>query len=442
MRSSSIASCLLLCPLLACDWTDPRHGPPDATPYPDANSRLDAFVPPDGRIVDALPDAPPVTAATIHLTSGVAPLLVMFRDGLSAPWQSATIRTATRFEAVVHGPYVITTVCSLPLPEAGFDDLSITQIAGTPADPHDLTVCDVQTSSHQVTGSMVQPGSVQLGDEFARSIVPNWSFQLTEPSGIFDLVATTADAIATRRTQVINSDVPLQPAVDMTTEGTALGAISFSTPNADPAETTQVSVGLLTVHNPNIPARIFLGALSPAKAAPDAALIASDVQSASVRGINGGALRALRRPIRIGGNTSYTLPPPLGGVQYSVSGGQISVSWTSLPDLDFLQVFIGGNAAGGLTPVDYALDMTANFVAALGGRRMTIDTAIEGFRPDWIVDFTQPYTRDLTAQKGTELTTLTTSELTEFVNQPPLTGAALDAERRVDPLVVPRRARP
>lgn len=27
------------------------------------------------------------------------------------------------------------------------------------------------------------------------------------------------------------------------------------------------------------------------------------------------------------------------------------------------------------------------------------------------VDFTQPYTRDLTAQKGTELGTLTTSEL-------------------------------
>lgn len=444
MRTTSIACCVVLCPaLVACDWTDPRHGPPDASTFPDGFVRPDAFIPPpDGQIADASPDAPPVTATTIHLTSGVAPLLVVFRDGLTAPWQPATIRTATRFDAVVHGPYIITVVCSLPFFDAGFDDLSTTQLAGTPSDPHDLSACEVPTSAHQVTGTMLQPGFVQLGDAGARSTAPNWSFQLTEPSGIFDLVATTTDAIATRRTQVINADVAIQPAIDMTVEGKPLGAISFTAPNADPAETTQVSVGLLTAHNPNIPARIFLGALSPAKAAPDTALIATDVQSASVRGIDGPALRALRRPIRIGGNTAYTLPPPLGGVQYTVVNGQISVSWTSLPDLDFLQLFIGGNAAGGLTPVDYGLDMSASFVAALGTRHIAIDTAIEGFRPDWTVDFTQPYSRDLTAQKGTELGTLTTSELTELVNQAPLTGAALDPERRVNPLALPRRARP
>src|SRR5437899_12593850 len=98
MRSSSIASFLLLGhALIGCDWTDPHHGPPDAGPIIDGR-----WLPPDGSTTppDAvLSDGAPVT--TIHITSGVAPLLVVFRDGVSAPWQSATIRTATRFEAVV-----------------------------------------------------------------------------------------------------------------------------------------------------------------------------------------------------------------------------------------------------------------------------------------------------------------------------------------------------
>src|SRR5262245_32746758 len=68
---------------------------------------------------------------------------------------------------------------------------------------------------------------------------------------------------------------------------------------------------------------------------PEAGLIATDRQTVSLRAstatANGASLRAFRRPFRVGGNTSYTLPPPLGSPQWTVAGTQVAVSWTQLP---------------------------------------------------------------------------------------------------------------
>src|SRR5215467_11320791 len=61
---------------------------------------------PDG----APPDMAPAT--TITITTGRPAALVAFRDGGTAPWQTATMKTPTSFEVQVHGPYLVSVVCN------------------------------------------------------------------------------------------------------------------------------------------------------------------------------------------------------------------------------------------------------------------------------------------------------------------------------------------
>jgi hypothetical protein len=147
---------------------------------------------------------------------------------------------------------------------------------------------------------------------------------------------------------------------------------------------------------------------------PDSALITTDIPTASVRAVNGTSFRALRRPFRVGGDLAYLLPAPLGRVQWSVDGGKLAVSWTSLPDFDRLFAGASGNAVGG-SFVSGGVEMSAHFVAATGITHITMDTDIPGYNPAWRLDFAAPHHRDLFAQKGTETGMLTTSEIAENV---------------------------
>jgi hypothetical protein len=206
------------------------------------------------------------------------------------------------------------------------------------------------------------------------------------------------------------------PAVDLSQEGTELVDVAFSAPNATPDETTQVSVGLFTQTSTFIPARVFLGPLDAAKAAPDAALIATDSQSASVRAFTDTAFRALRRPFQVGGNTVYTLPPPLGPVNWKVVNGEISLHWTTLPQFTLFSEFIGGGALFPLTPPSYLVDLSPRFIAATRIHHFKIDTDIPGFQPQWLVDFTDFYSRDFTVQNVPDPSVVITSEVTEVID--------------------------
>src|SRR5262249_25415135 len=146
-----------------------------------------------------------------------------------------------------------------------------------------------------------------------------------------------------------------------------------------------------------IPARVFLGPLDAAKAVPDAALIATDSQSASVRAFTDTTFRALRRPFQVD-NTVYTLPPPLGPVKWKVVNGEIAMQWTTLPPFTRFAEFIGGSALFPLTPPSYLVDLSPRFIAATRIDRFQIDTDLPGFQPQWLVDFTDFYNRDLTVQ--------------------------------------------
>lgn len=377
-------------------------------------------------------DGPPVT---ISITTGFAPALVAFRDGVDAEWRLAGKKAETAYEATVHGPYLVAVVCTDPSTTPSFSGTTTTYAGWTPDDPRALSFCRADVPRYVVTGHMVQAGFVQLGDFGTQSSSTNWNYNLTAPIGTFDLIATSADRVAVRRAITVGGDLAVTAPIDLAAEGTALVATPFTALNAAAADTVTVSVGLLNATSPNVPARIYQGPLATAKVAPDAGLLATDTQSVSVRATTATELRALRRPFRVGGDAVFALPPALDGVQWSTTGGQLSVSWGSLPELDLLIGFLGGNAAGGSTPVDYELELGSRYLAATGITHFTYETDLAGFQHAWTIDVNAAYTRQLLTQQGTELATLTTSSVAEMINQAALDGAP-------GPVRMPRAAAP
>jgi hypothetical protein len=305
---------------------------------------------------------------------------------------------------------------------SSFPETLTWQTARTLDDSHDLAFCGNPPPEHTVTGHMVQPGSVQIGDSSDRSTVPDWDFSIPVPTGSFDLAATSTDAITVRRGLAIAGDLAVTPPIDLTQEGTALVDVAFTATNATSEETTQASVALFTATTPFLPARVFLGPLATAKVAPDAALIASDTQTVSVRGfsfsgtsVQRNPFRAFRHPFHVGGDTAFTLPPALDGVQWSVTGDELTMQWAALPAFTAFVESVGGNAAGGTTPVNYLVDLSPRFLAATRLHRFTIDTHLPGFLPAWTIDLTGFYNRDLTTQNVPAPNVVLTSEVTEFL---------------------------
>jgi hypothetical protein len=181
---------------------------------------------------------------------------------------------------------------------------------------------------------------------------------------------------------------------------------------AQPDEDLELLVGLLTASNSRVPARLYQGPPGTAKAAPDAALLATDVQSASLRAAKGGPMRSLRRPFRVGGETAYVLPPPIGDPRWTIEGGELAASWTTVPDGDHLLVW-----AYESTPPfsSHEFDLSQPFLAASDATRATLDTHMPGYKPEWRIDLTRPYARQLLAQQVSDTYIVSTSWTIENV---------------------------
>jgi hypothetical protein len=332
---------------------------------------------------------------TITITADKAPALVAVRDGLDGTWQPATMKSPTTFEAVVHGPYMITVVCE----DIAAGDFTTLQVARTPDDEGDDTFqCDFSfPAAHEITGRMVQAGRIQIGEGIDTSATGNWDFNAGTRAGTYDLMARDNNRIVLRRGVTVAGPVALTPPIDIVQEGTVLANTAFTVTNAMANETVVASVHLDKAA-PSTPFGIYLGPIGTAKAVPESLLTSTDKQSASLQGTVGNELRALRRPFRVGGDTAFTLPAPLGGVQWE-QAANLSVSWTTMPELTSFGVSAFAATANPVRVQSHRLNMTPSFMAATGITRATIDTDIAGYKPEWRINFTREYTRDLFVQR-------------------------------------------
>jgi hypothetical protein len=88
------------------------------------------------------------------------------------------------------------------------------------------------------------------------------------------------------------------------------------------------------------------------------------------------------------------------------------VSWTQLSVIGNLNETISGSVTGGAVSASTELDLTTSFVTLTAPTKAVLDTDIPGFKPEWRVDTTAPYSRQLTIQRiaNGEITSLTLSD--------------------------------
>ncbi len=322
----------------------------------------------------------------ITITTDIAPGLVAFREGATGPWQAATMKSATTFEANVHGPYVLAVQCADVNTVVQQTTYSTLELAQTPDDPHDVTLtCGVtyRTMFWNVTGQMVQAGKVYSEIFPDMSTTPNWSYAFFTDPGTWDLMAITATDIAFRRALDIHADLVVAPAIDMTQEGTPLVATAFSVTNAAANESLFADVD---INNATMSyAQVYGGPLATAMVAPDSVLTAGDQQSASMQATVGINTRALRRPFHAGDNAEYTLPPQ-SDLALSFQSGQLVATWTTLlPDFDLFDVY--ASAFTTMTNTNFDLEMTPAFEAATHATQLVLDTNIPGYNAAQGIDF-------------------------------------------------------
>lgn len=360
---------------------------------------------------DPQPAPEPVTIA---IASDKAPALVAFRDGLDGDWQTATMKTPTSFEAVVHGPYVITVACE----DLTTGNFTTRQVARTPEDEHDVMLgCDAAApSTHAITGHMVQAGRVQIGGASDTSETADWDFALDVPNGTYALMAKAADKIVLRRAIAVTGDVALTPAIDAVQQGTALADAAFTVTNAAPAETLSASVSLGTPGQ-KIPFDVYQGPIAAAKVVPDSALVETDTQRAALTATADNERRTLSRPFRVGGTTAYTLPAPLTGMKWEQASGNLAVSWGSISEPASFAVNVSGASADGTKHQRHQLEVSSRFAAETGITRATVDTSIAGYKPEWKIDFAREYTRALILERASN-SEIATNELSETINRP------------------------
>jgi hypothetical protein len=333
----------------------------------------------------------------VFLSFAHPPAVVMLRDGVDGAWQSVeippeptdrdpAIAATVRFE--VNGPYMVTVVCE----QSG--SWRTWQVARTPEDSRSLTApCDPPVREGAITGHMVHAGHVHVGAASVHSDVADWDVRLSAPLGVRDLIANTDAGMAVRRGLQLTGALALDKPIDVVKEGTALIALGFVVENAKLDETLAAAVEITTVNSTT--GRIYEGPLASVKIASDAALIESDTQSVSLEATRAGARRTLRRPFQLGDDTVYTLPPTMGEPQWSLDGDRLSVDMPELPEVDNVLVSAAGSTGEGTQLASYELDLSSAYLRTVQPTTAVIDIDIPGYEPEWKIDFTKNYSRQL-----------------------------------------------
>ncbi len=332
-----------------------------------------------------------LTPISIHTDEGAG--LILYREGADGPWLAPPPPLKPgEYEVLVSGPYTVLVVCP------NGDDSAYTALTSqTLEDDHMVwTGCLYQEAPHLLSGSMVTPGRVAVGDSSASSTSgTNWPFSLTTFDGSFELVASSADRIAIRRNLVMSGDRTI-PAVNLDVEGTALLPTPVTVTNALPDDTLTAQTYVTTRNTFAILGNRPL----PAKLVPPGLLLQNERQDTSFRAnrMDGNAYvtRYLRRmPTGFGAQPPVTFSELVSGLSIGPdANGDLRMSWsTSHSDFTY---FTGVDFLGNY--FDHLA--TASYVEAMGSHSITLDTQLPGYLDSWRLDLSA-YTYSVSAAFGT-----------------------------------------
>lgn len=317
-------------------------------------------------------------STTIAIQTDGPAELVLYREGTNGNWLPAQPVKRGTYAAQVNGPYTVMVVCQ--------DELgaSTTLTSQTPEDePLVEAFCGpLLEEQYEVSGTMLQSGTVALGNTFYFSTHPNWGFSLPALAGRYDLVASSADRAMLRRGLAVTGNLALPP-IDLAQQGMALVPSPIAVTNPFPGEALSVRSFVVTPRSSQL--RLHSGAF-PAKLMPSAALLPGEHQEVSLRSTIGDASfltsRSYRRPLLPGESLQATLWDPFTSLSIGDdTNGDVQVSWTGTEPFDqlFLHAYDSlGNSIG--------LSQTRSYLAATGVHQALLDTHVPGYRSEWRVD--------------------------------------------------------
>jgi hypothetical protein len=363
---------LLCAPLLACGSSHSAS--------PDGKT-------PDGKTPDSSGNA------SVEVDIDQSPLLVVFRDGLDQPWQAASMVSSMRYTVGVHGPYVVAVVTD-DSTDPSSHSYTTRWFAQTPDDDHTIMVVTKGTTltGSNVTGQMVQPGRVFLGDDLNISNTPNWSITMTGAAGPHDLFAFSTDHALVRHAVDTTHDVALGT-LDLDANGVAMPQLAFTATNAGANATLNARAAIETSTTLFASISHFIPA-NAVRVVPDSALASTDHQTVSVASIDGNHQRYLRKPFHVGDSTAYTLPNLLGGGTFTMAP-DTTFSWTTIASA-FTSFDVSVYPNTGLNYYDASA--TPSFIAATGVNHLALDVQLPGYQPAWKLDVSMGYDLDATIQ--------------------------------------------
>lgn len=320
------------------------------------------------------------------------PTLVAYRDGAGAwraPDADGTLHVTDDYQLVV--------VCT---DAAGFDTVVHARTAG---DGDDVIYCDghgfAGTGGVQITGHMVQAGTVGMYDTASSTVAP-WDFTLEVPAGAYDLAAVGAGNIAIRRDISAAASAQLAD-LDLSREGAALVPTALVLDGAQPGDAITTEVDLYTPNN------VAFGPIhngATAQTIPASLLAPTDQVDLYVED----ATLTTRRTADTwftGTETHLALMPILDGIRF---GAADAVTPGTLPPYTELELDLVAQ-----TPTTYSAQRFAasrSWLAATGATELAFP-ALDAprFQAAWTIDRTRPYTRALVVSDGSSGTVYSTA---------------------------------
>ena len=346
---------------------------------------------------------------SMHITveTDVPPAAVAVRDQTSDGWRAVPSAGTSTFDLTVAGAYQVAVACVFE----ATGDVYIAGDARAPSDPplvlHSCRVPTHNPSAPVVSGAMVNPGQVNLGNTGDFSITPNWSFVLRTEPGAYDLVLLDEDAlggpprIALRRALMVTGDVDLGTIDFAQDPGLALVQTWFTTTNLPSDElltpSLALSIGTTAAFAPtqlDLPLGHAAAVRWGASLVPDSALQATDRQIASltasatttIADVLRETLRVVERDVRTGETAPFTLPEPIGPVTFEMAPHRLTATWSTLGDYTGVSLEMVSVPRDSSPIRSHTLTLSRGFLDEVGTSAMLDVTEIPGFRGDWQVD--------------------------------------------------------
>ena len=362
---------------------------------------------------------PPNTVTTTILG---APTLVMYRDGQGA-WRDAGSGESGDYALHITDSYQLVVVCA---DATGFD--TIVRARTVDDGDSDYLYCAghglAAPDAVQVTGRMLQAGTISAGDVASSTTAP-WDFALEIEPGVRDVMAVGDGRVAIGRDLSITQPTRLT-LVDVDANGTPLVPVQLQLDNLAGNETITTEVDLYGANDvafgPAVPGTI-------AQTLPPSVLVDSDNVDLFVD-ITTATTERTADTWFTGVETALAVMPTIGGITYATDGGSLQAAWGTLP---FTVTALGIAVVQGANRQEYSASQTY----LDRNPTLQLDLAFAPppkFQSTWLVDLTQPYVRSFTATDGSSGIVYTTT-VSESVGGAALVAPnhASGARRRIFP---------